>query len=247
MSQILHTVSLSFFGYFNLLFWFQDSEKQGAGFIFVIIFALPMLSLTFISFGLFLSNLINVLKGKYNYDYQPSVDIKLVQKLGIDEIEIKSKLNRLYKIWWGNTAIIPESNGKVFITTLLEESLNDPIILSIIADDVTCFVTQFTKRYNKKGDRYYFYFCCVCGAENIITKFFFENKDRKQRLLDSENAIAFAISSGNNNLVKQLATIAKELGKKDLGPLALYSAGNSSGIDLVSKVFSESSPITSSK
>ena len=59
----------------------------------------------------------------------------------------------------GATAIIPESKGKMFITTLLEESLNDPIILSIIADDVTCFVTQFTKRYNKKTDRYYFYFC----------------------------------------------------------------------------------------
>ncbi len=74
----------------------------------------------------------------------------------------------------------------------------------------------------------------------------FENIDRKQSL-DSEYAIAFAIASGNNNLVKQLATIAKELGKKDLGPLALYSAGNSSGIDLASKVFSEFSPITSSK
>ncbi len=74
-------LTLSFLGCVNFLVWFllsvSDVESNAFGFIFGAPMLLLMLLLICISLGMFLSNLISVLKGKYNYDYDDKPSINL--------------------------------------------------------------------------------------------------------------------------------------------------------------------------
>lgn len=166
------------------------------------------------------------------------IDMDYIEALGINKEIFNVNFNKLNKIWRGLAAIIPESEGKMFVTSILANPLEDPVIAAIIADDLSCFI----KQQKKRSDIYYLEFCCVCGAEKIIREIYLKD-DKKQCLIDSEDAIAFAVSSGNSGLALDLARESKKLGKKTPGLLALYSAGNYKNIDAISATFS-SSPTT---
>lgn len=165
----------------------------------------------------------------------PTIDVELIKNLRISLENFNKTFIKLCETWWGINASIPESEGKMFITNILGSKLQDPTILAIIADDLNCF-----ERYpRKKGDIYYLEFCCACGAEKIIREIYLKD-DKKQCLIDSEDAIAFAVSSGNAGLALDLARESKKLGKKTAGLLALYSAGNYKNVDAISAIFSDS-------
>ena len=69
--------------------------------------------------------------------------------------------------------------------------------------------------------------------------FLIDNTRFDGKVYCADDAIAFAVSSGNTGLALDLAIEAKRLGKKDPGLLALYSAGNYDSVDAISEIFSD--------
>lgn len=127
---------------------------------------------------------------------------------------------------------MPDCSGKRLITSILASKLQDPDIISIIADDVELFKTH----RKEDNDLFYLNFCCLCGAENIVNELYLK-KDKKQYIIDSKDAIAYAVSSGNSNLALTLATTAKKNGRIHPGLLDLYSEGNEACAYAISKIF----------
>lgn len=165
---------------------------------------------------------------------RPVVNIAFINQLGVDEKNFNKTFDKLCKSWWGVDALMPDCSGKRLITSTLASKLQDPDIISIVADDVKLFKTH----KKKDDDFFYLEFCCLCGSENVIKEFYLKN-DKKQYLIDSKDAIAYAVSSGNATLAIVLAIKAKKLGKTNPGLLDLYSEGNEVCAYAISKIFSE--------
>lgn len=167
----------------------------------------------------------------------PLVNMELIDDLGVNKMRFNECFTRLCKTWWGKDSLIPEEfEGKMFITNILASKLEDPAIISIVADDVSCFEKQL-KQHN---DVYYFEFCCACKAESIIQTIYLKD-DKKRCLIDSEDAIAFAASTGDKRFAQNLAIEARKSGK--VAPprvLALYSTGNGDLTKVISETFSHS-------
>lgn len=163
----------------------------------------------------------------------PTINANIVSQMGADKEKLDKILAKLCKHWWGVDAPMPDCSGKRLITSILASKLQDPDIISIISDDVELF-----KLHKKEGnDLFYLEFCCLCGAENIVNEIYLK-KDKKQYIIDSKDAIAYAVSSGNANLAITLATTAKKNGKVSPGLLDLYSEGNEVCAYAISKIFS---------
>jgi len=102
-----------------------------------------------------------------------------------------------------------------------------------MADDVETF-TKFYRR--DQGDIFYLEFCCLCGSENII-KDIFLSSDNKEPLVLSNQAIGYALSSGNVSLALLLATEYLKLGKTDPGNVTLYSFGKHNEAKAIKHMF----------
>lgn len=167
---------------------------------------------------------------------RPLANKSLLKTSGIDENAFNEGFDKLCSIWWDvGASFTLDCTGKRLVTNTLASKLNDPIILSIIADDVNYFKDHYK---TKKLDIFYLEFCCLCGAEKIIKNIYLEDSDKKQCLIRSENAVGYALSSGNGELAIDLAKKIKSLGKITPGQLILYSSTeNYSQAELISKMF----------
>jgi len=155
---------------------------------------------------------------------RPQVDKDLLKTLGIDENAFNEGFGRLCSKWWDlNISSMLDCTGKRLVTSTLASKLNNPLVLSIIADDIDCFKSYYN---TEEFDIFYLEFCCLCGAEKIIKNVYLNDEYKKQCLTKSENVIAYALSSGNNELVISLAEKIRFLGKITPGPLMLYCLGN---------------------
>lgn len=152
---------------------------------------------------------------------RPNVDNQLIKQLQINESYFQEVFNQLCKKWWDSTTVMPDSEGTRFIQSALLRKLDDPIKIAIIADDLKCFEKYYSNNL-KENDVTIFELCCFCGAQQIIKGFFFK-EDKIHCLKDSENGIAYALSSGNKELSHELANKAKSLGKSHPGLVALYA------------------------
>ncbi len=122
----------------------------------------------------------------------------------------------------------------MLITSKLASHLNEPLIISIIADDVECF----KKYYDKSKDIFCLDFSCLCGSEKIIREFYLQG-DNQTCLLLSKNVIAYALSSGKKELALLLAKKALELKKSDPGQVLLYSFGDYSSAKTIKQMFTD--------
>ena len=100
----------------------------------------------------------------------------------------------------------------------MSSHIDKPIIIAIIADDVEIFLKYFADRHI-----YYIDFCCICGSNKIIENIYF--KENLNHLLNSLDAVGFALSSDNYKLAKDMAVIFKE-NNKDYGYIHMYTKDN---------------------
>lgn len=147
------------------------------------------------------------------------VDEDYVKSLNIDYNTFKKKYYKLCRTWWGkNCEFSYDCEGKCFVTNIIGSHINEPIIISIIADDVNVF-----KKYMNDRHIYNFDFCCICGSNNIIEHIYLTSY--LQSVLESNDAVAYALSSCNYKLAKDLAILFKN-NNKEHGHIYLYSGWN---------------------
>lgn len=167
------------------------------------------------------------------YIPRPYVNINLIQQLGVKNIEyFNESFDALCKRWWDGISSRADTVGGMLVTSKLTSHLNEPLIISIIADDIECF----KKHYNKSKDIFCLDFSCLCGSEKIIKEFYLQGNNQKILLL-SKNAIAYALSSGKKELALSLAKKAIELNKSDPGQLLLYSFGDYLSAKTIKQMF----------
>lgn len=163
---------------------------------------------------------------------RPCINVDLCQ-LGIKDIPYFNKsFDSLCKRWWDKVSPKSNTSAGMLITSKLSSHLNEPLILSIIADDLECF----KKYYDKSKDIFCLEFSCLCGAEKIIKEFYLQDEN-KVCLQQSKNAIAYSLSSGKKELTLLLATKSIELKKQDPGPILLYSFGDYSSAKTIKEMF----------
>ncbi len=152
---------------------------------------------------------------------KPTIDVTLLVGLE-NEQDFQVNFNRLCTTWLNSSTSIPDCEGKRFVQRHLFNDLKSPLKISIIADDVEAF----KKHYKDSDDVSLFELSCICGSEKIIKNFFLVDVTKSSCLTKSENAIAYAASSGKSEFTLELAKKGKELGRTEAGPVALYAAGN---------------------
>ncbi len=156
---------------------------------------------------------------------RPVVNVALLKSLDIEVGQFEQTFNKLCKRWWDKSKFISDiasdTTGRRLATSTLSH-INDPIVMAMIADDVELFKRYYSP---KVGDVYCLEFCCLCGSEKIIRSCYLEDNNNKKCLLSSDNAIGYALSSGNIKLTYSLAKEALTLGKTDAGQVGLFSCG----------------------
>ena len=166
---------------------------------------------------------------------RPCINIDLLNKLGLRDIEyFHESLDKLCKRWWDRASSRSDTTAGRLITSKLASHLNEPLIMSIISDDIECF----KKYYNKREDILCLDFACLCGSEKIIQEFYLQGDNQKCLLL-SKNAIGYALSSGKKELALSLAKKIIELGKTDPGQVLLYSFGDYQSAKTIKKMFTD--------
>lgn len=169
---------------------------------------------------------------------RPYVDQSIIERLGIKDVKYFYKsFDTLCDRWWDTKSARTDSVGGMLITSKLASHLNEPLIISIIADDVECF----KKHYSKSKDIFALEFSCLCGSEKIIKEFYLQ-PDQSKYLLLSKNAIAYALSSGKPDLAFSLAKAAVKVNKKDPGQLLLYSFGDYRSAKTIKQMFNSNNP-----
>ena len=165
---------------------------------------------------------------------RPCITTDLCQ-LNIKDVEYFNKsFDRLCKRWWDKASPRSNTSAGMLVTSKLSSHINEPLILSIIADDLECF----KKYYDKGKDIFCLEFSCLCGSEKIIKQFYLQDQN-KACLRQSKNAIAYALSSGKKELALLLAKTSIELKKQDPGPVLLYSFGDYSSAKTIKQMFVE--------
>jgi hypothetical protein len=151
---------------------------------------------------------------------RPKLDDKVTDELKINKDNLKATFNMLCKNWLDKDTCSEDCSGKRIVTSLLKTRLHEPLILSIMADDIN----NFKKHSSSSYDLSKFEFCCLSGAENIIRGVYLTN-DSRQVIAESQNCMAYVLTSGKVELAKDLAKKLKSLGRTDKGPLLFYSFG----------------------
>lgn len=150
------------------------------------------------------------------YDYRLTV-----KQMGTDLDIFNKKFTELRNLCLKNKNKLKNTTALRMIGEI-SVLLHKPLIISMIADDVQNFKRFFDENV---GDVFCLEFCCFSGSKNIIKGFFMADEKRKSCLLTSENALAYSLSSGDEDLAMFLAQESIKLGKKDPGPITLYSLG----------------------
>lgn len=113
-----------------------------------------------------------------------------------------------------------DSTGKRLASNILKLYKNtDPVLESILQDDPLLFEKTFTESQSTHSPLFWLEIACLCGARNITNCLLIE---QKVNILDSANAVAYALSSGNQEFAMQLALFAKEKGQSNPGNIFLY-------------------------
>jgi len=177
---------------------------------------------------------------------RPVIDTALLRSLGIDEDYFNRTYKALCEKWWdywGPQASRGDTVGKRFVSSILASHLNEPLILSMIADNPSLF-NQYYKE--EKGDIYCLNFCCICGAERIIKEVFMVDPEKKQCLALSDDAIGYALSSEKRDLALFVANEAVKLGRRNSGSAILYTFGDQEGFHAVEQIFrqTQGAPLT---
>jgi len=149
----------------------------------------------------------------------PSVNSVLLRELGINEARFQGKFARLLRNWWDSGTAIHDCDGKRFMQAELFNDLQNPLKLVIVADNVELF----SERYQNNKNQTVFDLCCLCGSQKILNEHFLNSERDRSYLIESDNAIAYTLSTGNHEFALRLAQEAKKLGRTEPGPIALYS------------------------
>ena len=170
----------------------------------------------------------------------PQVNTKVLTSLSIGEENFNIIFDKLLEKWHNRETSLPDSEGKRYVNEILFQDLENPLKLCVVADHLD----GFRVHYNKYNDDDIFNLFCICGSEKIITNLFLSETLLSRNLLEDDNVLAFALSSGKKELTLTLAKKAFELGRKNPGPLFLYSFSldDSFFANEVSTIFSGTSP-----
>jgi hypothetical protein len=167
-------------------------------------------------------------------------NIPLAEQLSIDRKQLKDKLEQLYSKWSNPKNKLTNTEGYILLTNFIIKNLNNALTLSMLADDVNHFKKNFQE---ENGDILCLEFCCLCGSEKIIDTVYLQDPVKIKCLILSEQAIAYALSSGNEKLMLRLATKGAELAKKDPGYIGLYCFGNYKAVKNIQEIFTSTNII----
>ena len=161
-----------------------------------------------------------------------SFDYNTLKNFKIDKEVFRETFEKLLKKWWNSDSSIPDCDGKRFVQSFLFGDLLNPLKLSAVADDLI----NFQLFYQEESDGEIFELCCICGAEQIMTTYLLKDEIAKKTLVDSENIIAYALSSGKREFALNLAIMAQKLGRTDPGPIELYTFSSHNFFFFLSKI-----------
>lgn len=127
----------------------------------------------------------------------------------------------------------PESEGKRLVSKiLLKYTANDPLIKAILNNDSHRFdeVIKEEKNYLVQN----FEIACLCRSEELI-----EHLINKYNFIitESENAIGYALSTGDEDFAIKIARKAKQMGQVSPGNIHLYNACNASFLREIESLF----------
>ncbi len=128
-----------------------------------------------------------------------------------------------------------DSTGKRLVSKILKLYKNtDSALQSILVDDPALFEKTFKESQRIHSALFWLEIACLCGSQKVANYLLIQEK---VNILDSEDAIAYALSSGNQEFALQLATLAKEKGQVDPGKIFLYGSCKLSGILAIQALF----------
>jgi hypothetical protein len=132
-----------------------------------------------------------------------------------------------------------DSIGKRFASKLLRGySENDILMKAILEDDLNFIKDQIEEReFSKDGiPLFCFEAACLCGSESIALYLL---ESRIVRICDSDEAVAYALSSRNMDFAYKIAKVAKEGGHTDIGLALIYPFGKYSDYEKIRKFLIE--------
>lgn len=140
-----------------------------------------------------------------------------------------SKATQIEKRWKNKK----DSVGKRFVSTLFRDYRRKDALTKAILEDDPRFIKEYAEGKDfSKVDLPLFCFeaACLCGSENIAL---YLSENEKVNIRDSEDAVAYALSSRNMNFALEIAKLAKKNGQTDMGLALIYPFGKYSDFEKI--------------
>lgn len=141
-----------------------------------------------------------------------------------------SKRVEILKSTW---KLRPESEGKRLVSKiLLKHTAGDPLIEAILNNDSHRFDEVIKEHQYDFIEN--FEMACLCHSEEVIKHLINEHNFS---ITKSENAIGYALSTGDENFAIEIARKAKQMGQVSPGNIHLYNACNPSFLKEIESLF----------
>lgn len=178
-------------------------------------------------------------------EYKTKISDTFLQKHGITDVaRFWQNFADLCQKWVGKYVSIGDCTGKRLAYEILHATLNNPIAIAIMSDDVKAFQVAIKSldQNPQLTPIYWTEAACLCGASSIVDYIL---KMDYVNIVDSKNAVAFAVSSGKEDLALAVATKVKQRGATvDSGNVFLYAFSKVALAEEVVQMFNSSSMLT---
>lgn len=131
-------------------------------------------------------------------------------------------MDKLKTKWLTKRNININTPGGRLVCNFLTRYSGTDLSIAILEDNVDNFNKYFTLSPHV-GNIRCLELCCLCGSERIIRECYLNNPENINCLLLSDGVIAYAMSSGNENMALTLAVEAIALGRQHPGNIYLYT------------------------
>lgn len=112
-----------------------------------------------------------------------------------------------------------DSEGKRLVASIFSRyQYLDKVLEAVLSDDEETFKNLINK--DKLNLSYWLEVACLCNSENIVNLLI---SHVEFNLDETNEAIAYALSTGNYQLAKKVASVFKEIGKANPGNIYLYN------------------------
>lgn len=121
---------------------------------------------------------------------------------------------------WNRWQYRGDSVGKRLLASIFSRYQHlDKVIETVLNDDEEIFKNLINK--DKLNISYWLEVACLCNAENIVNLLI--SHITFSSLEETNEAIGYALSTGNYQLAKKVASVFKEIGKTNPGDIYLYN------------------------